>query len=236
MRSRSLVALRHVPFEGLDSFETLLSHADFAIEYIDIPCTDLRDDEIVTPDLVVVLGGPIAAYDEARFPFVQRECALIADRLASRKPTLGICLGSQLIARALGARVFSGDEKEIGWGALSLSEAGAMSALRHLDGALTPVLHWHGDTFDVPPGASLLASTPRYPNQAFSWGGCALGLQFHPEVTARALEAWYVGHAVELAIEHIDIPSLRLESRAYASQLASYAELFLHAWLSEMGF
>jgi GMP synthase (glutamine-hydrolysing) len=97
------------------------------------------------------------------------------------------------------------------------------------------VLHWHGDTFDLPAGAVLLASNRAYPHQAFSWEKCVLGVQFHPEVTARGLEAWYVGHAAELTQAGVAVEDLRLESASYAPTLEAYAEMFLHGWLREVG-
>ena len=234
-RSRSAFVLRHVGFEDLGSFEALLRNADFEITYVDAPSVDLSTVDGSEPELLVVLGGPIGAYQERDYPFLRAERALLERRLSEHGPTLGICLGSQLLAQALGARVYRGPRKEIGWAPLELTQEGRRGALSRLDGAHTPVLHWHGDTFDLPEGATLLASTPTYAHQAFSWGQAVLGLQFHVEVTARQLEAWYVGHAAELQLEGIAPEHLRVESEQYAPVLQSYAEPFLHAWLAAAG-
>lgn len=127
-----------------------------------------------------MLGGPIGAYESAAYPFLDREVALLEQRLPRDLPTLGICLGSQLMARALCARVFAGAVKEIGWGPVTLSPEGQTSCLAPLaEGA--GVLHWHGDTFDLPAGTGRLASTANYENQAFAYGKNGLGLQFHLE-------------------------------------------------------
>ena len=129
----------------------LLALRDFVVEYRD--AVDLGT--IGEPDLLVVLGGPIGAYEDDLYPFLGDELALLQQRLSRGGATLGICLGAQLMARALGARVYPGPRKEIGWAPLTLSDAGRASPLRHLTAG--PVLHWHGDTFDLPAGAVRLA-------------------------------------------------------------------------------
>src|SRR5262249_50790545 len=140
-------------------------------------------------------------------------------RMRRNLPTLGICLGAQLMANALGARVYPGHVKEIGWGAIDLTPQGRSSCLRSL-GDDGKVLHWHGDTFDLPEDAQRLASNANYENQAFAFGSNALALQFHLEAKPRQLEEWYVGHAAELAAARISIPELRAAS-ASLSQIAT---------------
>src|SRR5262249_51014029 len=127
-------------------------------------------------------------YDSEEYPFLLDELELLRACLQQRLPTVGICLGAQLLASALGARVYPGPHKEIGWSPLSLTEAGAAGPLVAL-GAGLPVLHWHGDSFDLPAGATLLASTALYRHQAFALGPTILGLQFHPEVLDAGTEA-----------------------------------------------
>ena len=159
----------------------------------------------------MVLGGPIGVYEADAYPFLTPEIELIARRLHADRPTLGICLGSQLLAAALGARVYSSGVKEIGWAPIELSAAGEASCLRHLE--KTAVLHWHGDTFDLPAEAVRLASTPVCKNQAFSWRAHALALQFHAETAGTALESWYVGHTGEIAATPgISVPQLRADT------------------------
>jgi GMP synthase (glutamine-hydrolysing) len=181
-------------------------------------------------DLLIVLGGPIGVYESEAYPFLLNEISLLERRLAQDQPTLGICLGSQLMARALGARVFSGPTKEIGWGPITLTAAGGNSCLRHLS-ADASVLHWHGDTFDLPDGATRLAATAHYENQAFAWGAHGLALQFHLEVEPRWLEEWYVGHRFELGAAGIAVPALRATTQRIAPGLRKQAEDVFGAWL-----
>jgi len=228
------VAIRHVAFEDLGSFAAVLERRGWTISYRDATVDDLGEAEVLAADLLVVLGGPIGAYEEELYPFLTDELRLIEERLAAGRPVLGICLGSQLMARALGARVYPGRGKEIGWAPLELTDAGRASCLAAL-GDDTPVLHWHGDTFDLPEGAGLLASTPRYLNQAFAWERHGLALQCHIEVEAAGLERWYVGHASEIAATPgLAVPVLRDEARRWAPLLAPRAEECVAAWLDNL--
>jgi len=227
----SAVAIRHVAFEDLGSIAAVLERCGWTISYRDAAVDDLAAAELSAADLLVVLGGPIGAYEDELYPFLADELRLIEQRLAAGRPVLGICLGSQLMARALGARVYPGTGKEIGWAPLALTPAGRASCLAAL-GDGTPVLHWHGDTFDLPKGAGLLASTPRYQNQAFAWQRHGLALQCHIEVEASALERWYVGHACEIAATAgLAVPALRAEARRWAPLLAPRAAQCLEVWL-----
>jgi GMP synthase (glutamine-hydrolysing) len=229
--TKTAVAIRHVHFEDLGMLDAVLRRRGYAIRSCDIGVDDVGGVDPVTPDLVVVLGGPVAAYQEAAYPFLRDELKLLERRLAAARPTLGICLGAQLMARALGARVYPGPAKEIGWGALQLSEAGRNGPLRHLAGV--PVLHWHGDTFDLPEGADRLASTDLCANQAFSCGRYALACQFHPEITGWGFERWLVGHAVEIAsVPDLSPATLRRETERLAPKAAICGEACLSEWLA----
>ena len=221
------VALRHVPFEDLGLLGPLLERRGWRVSYRDAAVDSFAD---VDADLLIVLGGPIGAYEDAAYPWLADELRATERHLAAGLPTLGICLGSQLMARALGARVYPGHAKEIGWSPLLLTDAGRRSCLAAVGDAA--VLHWHGDTFDLPEGATLLASTALYPNQAFAWKGRALALQFHLEATAAGLERWYIGHAAEIAATpDIDVASLRAAAHRHAPVLAPPAEHVFGAWL-----
>ena len=231
---RKAWAITHVAFEDLGSFEQILKEEGFEIEYLNAACDDLSVINPETDDLLIILGGPISVNDIDEYPFIQAELEMLTERLEADKPTLGICFGAQLIARALGAQVYPGHHKEIGWSPIHLDEAGSRSALRHLVGDDVCVLHWHGETFDLPEYAEHLASTEYYANQAFSYGK-ALALQFHPEVTARALEQWYVGHTCEIhQIDGISVNKLRDDARQFADTLQARAYTFFSEWLEQV--
>jgi GMP synthase (glutamine-hydrolysing) len=229
---RTALAIRHIAFEDLGTLAIALEQCGLAITYIDAGVDDLTQIDPLGPDVLISLGGPIGAYDEHDYPFLIDELRLIEKRLTADRPTLGICLGAQLIARVLGARVYPGPQPELGWAPLVLSTAGRHSPLSALAGEMTKVLHWHGDTFDSPHGAVHLAATSMYANQAFTWGRCTLALQCHPEVTAQGLERWWIGH-VETIRRHagISLAQLRRDTQQYAPQLAQQAMPCWHAWL-----
>jgi GMP synthase (glutamine-hydrolysing) len=233
--SHALV-LSHVAFEDLGTLEAPLRARGFEIETVDAATAGfpLRDAE--SCDLLVVLGGPIGVYDQQDYPFLTDEIACIGQRLAARKPILGICLGAQLMAAALGARVYPGSRgAEIGWSPLKAApNLPAPAWFAPLLAPGLPVFHWHGDTFDLPPGALHLAGTELYANQAFAIEDFALALQFHPEVTAAGLERWYVGHACELHHAGINIIQLRSAARENAARLEEAAARFWKLWLDSI--
>lgn len=230
---KQAIALRHVAFEDLDALGPLLEERGYAISYCEAPTDDLAAPALDEAALVVVLGGPVGAYEAASYPFLAAETALIARRLGAGKRVLGLCLGAQLMAQALGARVFPSGAKEIGWAPVVLTAAGRAGPLAALDRG--PVLHWHGDTFDLPRGALHLAATDATLNQAFAWERHGLGLQFHVETTARGLERWYVGHAVELAQAGLCVPQLRAEAARHAPALVAAGRRAIGAWLDQSG-
>jgi GMP synthase (glutamine-hydrolysing) len=229
MSMKTTAVIRHVHFEDLGTFEGPLTGAGYQIRYYDVGHRGLPDP--AEPGLVIVLGAPVGVYEEDKYPFLRDEIELLTARAGAGRPTFGICLGAQLVARALGARVYPSGVKEIGWGPVDLTDAAASTPLRHL--ANTPVLHWHGDTFDLPRGALNLASTAICRNQAFSSGSNILGVQFHPEVDPTAgIEPWLVGHAAELAAAGIDPRDLRDGANAAGPSLPAKARNMFTEWLN----
>lgn len=227
---KTAVALRHIHVEDLGMLAPLLAARGYAVCHVEAPLEDLTDPALAAADLLVVLGGPIGAGDGGRYPWLADELALIAQRLRDRRPILGICLGAQLIARALGASVHPLGVKEIGFGPVTLTDAGKTSVLAPL--ADTPVLHWHGDQFDIPAGASHLAGTAIAANQAFAVDAHVLGLQFHLEADPRRLEPWLVAHAGELVQAGIDPRVLRAQARSLHSTLPAAAAAVVTRWLN----
>ena len=225
--------IRHLAFEDLGSFAAVLQAHDVEIRYFEAGVDDLSQLDALSGSLLIILGGPVSVNDAAQFPFIDTELNLLKQRIAADKPTLGICLGAQLIASALGADIYPGEEKEIGWGTLQLTAAGEQSALRYLAAQHCSLLHWHGETFDLPEAAVLLASTDDYQNQAFSVGQNVLALQFHPEVTMHGMEQWFIGHIGEIMLtDGVSVEQLRQQTHQQGNQLEIQAELFFNSWFN----
>lgn len=229
---QTVVAIRHLAFEDLGCFEPVLIRAGYKVRYCDVGIDALWTLEPVKAELVIVLGGPIGAYEDEKYPFLRDEIDILKQRLAAGRPTIGICLGAQLMARALGAEVYPGPEKEIGFTPIHLTEEGRASCINVFDQA--PVLHWHGDTFDLPDGAARLASTPICANQAFAYGRTAIAFQFHPEAGADGFERWLIGHAMEISVAGKSVESLRADHQALAPELKRRATTCLQDWLGQL--
>jgi GMP synthase (glutamine-hydrolysing) len=227
------IVFSHLPFEDLGSLQPILERRGFAVQTIDVATASFPISATQDCDLLIVMGGPIGVYDAADYPFLTAEIDSIRMRLAQRKATLGICLGAQLMAAALGARVYPGSNgSEIGWfPILPADPEPTPHWFAPLFAEDLRMFHWHGDTFDLPSGARHLAWTALYENQAFAVDDYALALQFHPEVTATGLERWYVGHACELSQKEISVPQLRADAQIHAPALDYAAAQFWNLWL-----
>ena len=233
---KEILAIRHVAFELLGTFEQVLNKRGYLVRYLDAGIDSLGSLEQSSASLLAVLGGPIGANEEGLYPFLKQELQIIESRLKQELPILGICLGAQLMARALGGKIYAASQKEIGWAPISLTETGQQSCLSALKTVDWNVLHWHGDTFDLPKEATLLASTDIAENQAFTWGSNALGLQFHLEVLPTEFERWLIGHACEIsAASQVNVPQLRADTEQWGPPLAKAAPLCLERWLDEVG-
>lgn len=225
---RALV-LRHVDHEGIAGYRQPLEDAGYRVERVAActPCLD-RVDPLV-PDLLVVMGGPMGVYEREAHPWIATEIDLIHRRIAAGRPILGVCLGAQLIAAALGAAVRRGPAREIGFAPVTLTEAGRQGPLAAL--AQTPVLHWHGDTFDLPRGARLLARTALYA-QAFAVGSHVLALQFHAEMGDDArFEHWLANDAAYVTEAGLTVAGLRAEHARFGPTAVAGGQAMLRAWL-----
>jgi GMP synthase (glutamine-hydrolysing) len=228
------IVIRHVAFEDLGSFEVVLRNRGFTIRYHDVGLDEFSAIDPLAVELLVVLGGPIGVYEEERYPFLEEELQWLASRLAANRPTLGICLGSQLMAKGLGAQVYPGHHKEIGFAPITLTAEGRSSCLAPFGSPGATVLHWHGDTFDLPPGAVRLASTENYENQAFAVGRNLIGFQFHPEATAVCFERWLIGHTAELTTAGISVPELRAAAKRHGPAIERNGAVCLDWWLDNL--
>ncbi len=227
---KKVAAIRHVHFEDLGTLESLLREQDYEIRYYQSGVNELPD-AVTGADLAVVLGGPIGVNETEAYPEMVAERKWLKARIEAGKPTVGICLGAQLMAAAAGAVVEPMGRKEIGFAPLELSVVGRHGPLRHLEG--TAVLHWHGDSFTLPAGVEHLAATGVCRNQAFALGRQLLGLQFHLEVDGgREFERWLLGHAVELAGAGIDPNKLRRQAAHWREPLRQAAHAMFAEWLT----
>lgn len=178
--------LQHVPFEGLGSIAAWLEKAGYEITRTRLYAAE-KLPKVNDLDLLVVMGGPMSVHDDDEYPWLVAEKHFIHEVIASETPVLGICLGAQLIASSLGARVYCNPLKEIGWFPVQGLASDDSSAFRFPTSAL--VFHWHGETFDLPPGATRLAESAACENQAFQLGKSVIGLQFHLETTPESARA-----------------------------------------------
>lgn len=224
---KTATVIQHVPHEGLGAFESVLDERGYAITYVMASVDPLP---LSAADLVIVLGGAIGINDAAEYPRIADEVAWLKRRLDRDLPTLGICLGGQLIASALGAEVGSGTQ-EIGFAPIEVAQAQS-NPLRFF--SENEVLHWHCDEFAVPDGCERLASTSACQNQAFRRGSNILALQFHPEVRYQDFELWLVCDAYELAGNGISPSALREQCLRQAETRQSVSREFFSAWLDEL--
>jgi len=196
-----VLVCQHVPHESLGTPEELLRNKGFRIRYANfsrypdlIPCIDDYDG-------LIILGGPMNVDQASQFPHLNTELSLIENALKKGIPIIGICLGAQLIAKALGARVYDNPEKEIGWHDVSLTEEGLSDPLFQEFQKTERLFHWHGQTFEIPKGAQHLASSSLCRNQAFRFTNNVYGFQFHIEVDQNIIHRWLTisCHQEELA-------------------------------------
>jgi GMP synthase (glutamine-hydrolysing) len=219
-----VIAFRHVPFEHLGLIATVLAERGIACRYADIFDQALGPQAWESAAALIFMGGPMSVNDS--LPFIRQELRLIERAVMGGKPVLGVCLGAQLIARALGARVYRNPVKEIGWALVWWREAARSDPL--FQGLSEPevLFHWHGETFDLPAGAAWLASSDACPHQAFR-AASAYGLQFHLEVTPEMIADWCAQDANSGDVRELAAP---IDPGANATRLAELAGLVFGRW------
>lgn len=231
----TITVFRHSNSWSLGSLGKAIETRNIPHRVIDAFKDDFSDYDALKDDLVIILGGNCGVYQEDIYPFLTQELRILEERMKAGKHTLGICLGAQLIAKALGGKVYPGfNGPEYGWKALKLTAAGEDSIMRHLGEDVTSVLHFHGDTFDLSKEADLLASTDQYENQAFQYGDHTLGIQSHMEIDRDLLLNLEVSLGGTIHSGKLDIHKLRKNTKRYLDTLNRQADIFMNEWLDRV--
>jgi GMP synthase (glutamine-hydrolysing) len=231
MNPRSALVIRHVPYEGVAAFREPIEAAGFVIDRIDVADPGFAAVDLREPDLVIMMGGPMGVYEQEAHPWIACQLRRLTQRLAASQPTLGVCFGAQMIAAALGAEVYPGPVHEIGFDPVVIHQLAG--PLQHL--AEVPVLHWHGDTFSLPAGAELLASSRHYPHQAFSKGPNILALQFHAEMGLDPrFEAWIDQGPEAITKAGTDPDALRAAHATHGPRAVAAGQAMIAAWLAAL--
>ncbi len=214
-----VLVLKHVPTEDAGTILDFLSRNNIYHRAIHLYEGERLPDDLTGITAVVIMGGPMNVYEEDKFRFLKEEDRFIQKVMRYPIPILGICLGSQLIAKAMGAKVKKAAAPEVGWDTLQLTKAASEDLLfSTIPSDQLKVLQWHEDTFDLPPGATLLASSALVPNQAYRLGRLIYGFQFHIEVDRLMLEEWFKTHK--------DLKTILKEHAQYQVELKAITERF----------
>ena len=205
---KKILSIQNISIETLGTLERLFHLDGFRIETVDAQYDPIPINANQY-SAIVILGGPMAAYDNIRY--LTKEQELIRNAVRNKVPVLGICLGSQLIAQATGGRVYRGPKKEIGWFDVTLTPNGHKSLFKGIKAKTVRVFQWHGDTYDLPSTANIMAFSKLYP-QAFKIGS-AIGMQFHLEVNRNMIERWVQEYGQEINKEQISSEDILLSNK-----------------------
>ena len=193
----NVLIIKHIDIEGPGLIENCLRQGNIPFFILNLE-PGIRFPKIDGITHLVILGGPMNVYEENRYPFLKDEDLFIKEAIQRGKSVLGICLGAQLIAKALGAKVFKAPVKEIGWYDVSLTEEGSKDPFFSNLPNTFPVFQWHGDTFEIPKLGKLIGTSSSVPHQAFRYSERVYGLQFHIEVTQEMIQEWMESYEEEL--------------------------------------
>jgi len=227
---KPILVIQHVEHEGLGTITDVMARKRLVPIFIKVSKGDAVPETIDDYSALILMGGPMGVYESDIYPFINDEVSLIKDCLKKNAPVLGICLGSQLIAKAAGANVYKGKKKEIGWYELRLTEHGKIDELFNgLPDEFT-VFQWHGDTFDIPDGCRCIASSSLFPNQIIKVGENVYGLQFHLEVTEDMIRNWCDVNDAELNFvsDYIDVKKILKETPVYVKLLNEYGNMIFN--------
>jgi GMP synthase (glutamine-hydrolysing) len=232
---RKLLVFQHVPYEPLGTLDAQFRAAGFRIRYVNFSRQRRVDLDVRRYHGLVVLGGPMSVYDSDRYPHLQLEVEAIRLTIDAGVPVLGICLGAQLIAAALGGRVLPNPTKEIGWSEVMPTKAGRKDRLFSCFTDREKIFQWHGDTFHLPAGAELLAESPLCKNQAFCYGEHVYGLQFHLEVDEALIERWLGTPALKRELAELsdggDASLIMQQTRAFIGRSGELSEAVFGAFI-----
>jgi len=227
-----VLVFQHDPLEDLGFFAEVLEKQGAEYRVLRLFHGEMPSEDWERVKALIVLGGPMNVDEEDDFPFLRWEKRIIRAAVDEAVPMLGICLGAQLIAATIGARVFHGAVKEIGWSPISITPHGQVDSLLGYLPESATVFQWHGDGFELPSGAIRLASSIHFKNQAFRVGKSIYGLQFHLEATPSMIERWINQRSKDLALAPYILPDKILaDTQNYAPTLKYYGERFLSEFL-----
>ncbi len=231
-----LLVFQHVPHEILGTFHPMLKTAGFRIRYVNFSRSNYSIPKLRNYDGLVILGGPMNVDQRDEHPYLVPEVESVREFIEMDAPVLGICLGSQLIAKALGASVYKNPKKEIGWYDVHITEEGKNDPLLRAFNSTEKVFQWHGDTFEIPQGAVRLASSPACANQAFRYGDKVYGFQFHLEVDAPMIERWLLTPVNRQEIEdmggEISPEEIRSQTPLYIEELSELSRMAFGGFIS----
>jgi GMP synthase (glutamine-hydrolysing) len=225
-----ILVLQHHPGETLGMISEALQSAALAWQYVRSYAGQPVPSNLKGAEGLIVMGGPQDVYQQDKYPYLRDEIALVRSAISERKPVLGVCLGSQLIAAALDARVAPGPSREMGWYPVQLAPAARDDRLFHDMPETFTACHWHGDIFDLPAGATPLASSAMTACQAFRHSDNVYAILFHVEITEAMLRDWVRGSAAELARDQIDGDAILADAERHVSAIEPIAGTIFGRW------